>query len=48
MFGLTRYTSFGQVSSDPNVVAKLRTAYGGDANIDQCDLYVCGLAEGIY
>jgi hypothetical protein len=44
LYGLPRYQQFSQVSTDAYVVEKLTEAYNG--NIDACDLYVCGLAEG--
>lgn len=40
--GLTPYTSFDQLTSDPTVQANLQTTY---SNIDQVDLFVGGLAE---
>ena len=40
--GLTPYTSFTQISSDPAVAAALEAAYG---NIDNIDLWIGGLAE---
>jgi hypothetical protein len=43
MFGLPHYTSFDQITSDTGVAAALEQAYG---DIDNCELYVCGLAEG--
>ncbi len=40
--GLTPYTSFDQVSSDPATAAALKQAYG---NVDAIDLWTGGLAE---
>ncbi len=40
--GLTPYTSWNQLTSDPTVQANLQSAYGG---IDNVDLFVGGLAE---
>lgn len=40
--GLDRVTSFEQISSDPDVVAGLKEAYG---HVDKIDLWVGGLAE---
>lgn len=40
--GLTPYTSFDQISSDPEVVVKLEEAFG---TVDQVDLFMGGLAE---
>lgn len=40
--GLTPYTAFDQVTSDPTVQANLQTAFG---SIDKLDLFIGGLAE---
>jgi peroxidase len=40
--GLTQYTSFSQLTSDPTVQANLQSVYG---NIDNVDLFIGGLAE---
>lgn len=40
--GLGRVTSFEQISSDPEIVARLQAAYG---DVDRIDLWVGGLAE---
>ena len=40
--GLTPYTSFSQLTSDPNVAASLQSTYG---SIDNVDLFIGGLAE---
>jgi len=40
--GLTPYTSFDQVSSDPETAAALEQAYG---SVDAIDLWAGGLAE---
>jgi Animal haem peroxidase/RTX calcium-binding nonapeptide repeat (4 copies) len=42
-FGLTAYTSFDQISSDPTTVAALEQAYNNDIN--SVDLWTGGLAE---
>jgi len=41
-FGLARYTSWSQINPDPNVWQALARTY---ETIDDCDVYVCGLAE---
>jgi len=41
-YGLPPYTDWSQISPDPAVVAALKSVY---ENIDDCDVYVCGLAE---
>ena len=41
-FGLERVTSFDEISSDPEVAAKLEELYG---SVDNIDLWVGGLAE---
>ena len=40
--GLDRVTSFGEISSDPNVAANLEALYG---DVDNIDVWVGGLAE---
>jgi peroxidase len=40
--GLAPYTSFGQISNDPETVAALQKAYG---SVDKVDLWTGGLAE---
>jgi peroxidase len=40
--GLTPYTSFSQITSDPTLAAELQQVYG---TVDQVDLFVGGLAE---
>lgn len=40
--GLGRVTSFDQISSDPEIVARLQAAYG---DVNRIDLWVGGLAE---
>jgi peroxidase len=40
--GLTPYTSFNQITSDPQTAANLATAYG---SVDKVDLWTGGLAE---
>jgi hypothetical protein len=42
-FGLESYTSFSQITSDPNVAAALSQAYGGD--IEKVDLWVGAISE---
>ncbi|KAK3264512.1 hypothetical protein CYMTET_26753 [Cymbomonas tetramitiformis] len=42
-FGLSRKTSFREVSPDEEVAMTLSKIYKG--NVDMCDAYVCGLAE---
>jgi hypothetical protein len=47
-YGLPRVTSFSQITSDPNVIAELRTAYGttnGHDNVNNIDPWVGLLAE---
>lgn len=41
-FGLPAFTSFGQITSDRNVVRRLRAAYN---NVNQIDTWVCGICE---
>eukprot|EP01119_Soliformovum_irregulare_P005861 TRINITY_DN17601_c0_g1_i1.p1 TRINITY_DN17601_c0_g1~~TRINITY_DN17601_c0_g1_i1.p1 ORF type:complete len:777 (+),score=169.39 TRINITY_DN17601_c0_g1_i1:717-3047(+) len=43
MFGLSPYTSFDDVTANATLAAALSQAYAG--NLEDCDLYVCGLAE---
>ena len=40
--GLTPYTSFNQITSDPTLAGELQQVYG---SVDQVDLFVGGLAE---
>lgn len=40
--GLTPYTSFSQITSDPTLAGELQQVYG---SVDQVDLFVGGLAE---
>jgi len=40
--GLSKYTSFSQITSDPVVALQLRTIFG---SVDKIDLFVGGLAE---
>ena len=40
--GMTPYTSFDQITSDPQLASELQQAYG---SVDQVDLFVGGLAE---
>ena len=40
--GLKQYTNFSQISSDPVVIANLKTVFGG---INDVDLFIGGLAE---
>jgi peroxidase len=40
--GMTPYTSFDQITSDPQLASELEQAYG---SVDQVDLFVGGLAE---
>ncbi len=40
--GMTPYTSFDQITSDPTLASELQQAYG---SVDQVDLFVGGLAE---
>ncbi len=40
--GMTPYTSFSQITSDPTLAAELQQVYG---SVDQVDLFVGGLAE---
>ena len=40
--GMTPYTSFSQVTTDPTLAAKLQSVYG---TVDKLDLFVGGLAE---
>ena len=40
--GFKRYTSFDQITSDKQVAADLKTAYG---TVDQVELWIGGLAE---
>jgi peroxidase len=40
--GLSPYTDFNQITSDPTVVANLQKAYG---SVDNVDLFIGGLAE---
>jgi peroxidase len=41
-FGLSPYTNWEQIHPDPAVWQRLSAAY---KSIDDCDIYVCGLAE---
>ncbi len=41
-FGLAPFTSFSQISSDPDVVDRLSKAYD---NVNQIDTWVCGICE---
>jgi len=41
-YGLDPWTSWAQIHPDPEVQRRLSTAY---KTIDDCDVYVCGLAE---
>lgn len=44
MFGLPPLSDFTQVTSDKDISDALEVAY--DGKLEDCDLYVCGLAEG--
>jgi hypothetical protein len=44
-FGLTPYSSFSQLTKNAQVARRLQAVY---ASVDDCDLFVCGVAERPY